>query len=69
VFLGSYTIKEKTRGSDTVLNLPGENGSREVIMTCRGFPVRRVAADATGYAALTEKFLVLGDMANAPDLP
>lgn len=69
VFLGSYTIKEKTRGSDTVLNLPGENGSREVIMTCRGFPVRRVAADATGYAALTEQFLVLGEMANAPDLP
>ncbi|HEY0556108.1 MAG TPA: hypothetical protein VGG20_17785 [Thermoanaerobaculia bacterium] len=69
VFLGSYTIKEKTRGSDTVLNLPGENGSREVIMTCRGFPVRRVATDATGYAALTGQFLVLGEMANAPDLP
>jgi hypothetical protein len=69
VFLGSFTIKEKSRGNDTVLNLPGENGSREVIMTCNGFPVRRVATDATGYAALTERFLVLGDMAGAPDLP
>jgi hypothetical protein len=31
--------------------------------------VRRVATDATGYAALTGQFLVLGEMANAPDLP
>jgi hypothetical protein len=69
VFLGNFTIKEKARGSDTVLNLPGENGSREVIMTCNGFPVRRVATDATGYAALTGQFLVLGEMAGAPDLP
>jgi hypothetical protein len=38
-------------------------------MTCNGFPVRRVATDATGYAALTERFLILGDLASAPDLP
>ena len=38
-------------------------------MTCNGFPVSRVATDATGYAALTGRFLVLGDMAGAPDLP
>jgi hypothetical protein len=69
VFLGNFTIKEKSRGNDTVLNLPGENGSREVIMTCNGFPVHRVATDATGYAALTGQFLVLGEMASAPDLP
>jgi hypothetical protein len=69
VFLGSYTIKEKSRGSDTVLYLPAKSGSREVIMPCNGFTVRSVATDAAGYAALTERFLVLGDPATAPNLP
>lgn len=69
VFVGNYTIKERARGNDTVLYLPGENAAREVLMTCNGFPVRRVATDATGYAALTERFLILGDLASAPDLP
>jgi hypothetical protein len=69
VFLGSYTIKEKSRGNDTVLYLPAESGSREVIMSCNGFPVRRVATDTAGYAALTERFLVVGDPASSPDLP
>jgi len=31
--------------------------------------VLRVATDAAGYAALTGRFLVLGDPATAPDLP
>jgi hypothetical protein len=69
VFLGSYTIKEKTRGNDTVLYLPAESGYREVIMPCNGFSVRRVVTDTAGYVALTERFLVLGDPATAPDLP
>jgi hypothetical protein len=69
VFLGSHTIKEKSLGNDTVLYLPSEGGSREVIMPCNGFPVLRVATDAVGYAALTGRFLVLGDPATAPDLP
>jgi hypothetical protein len=30
--------------------------------------VRRVAADGTGYAALTDRFLILGEIASAPDL-
>ncbi|HEY2292872.1 MAG TPA: hypothetical protein VGM86_19390 [Thermoanaerobaculia bacterium] len=38
-------------------------------MTCNGFAVRRVAADATGYAAVTFRFVILGDLASAPDLP
>jgi hypothetical protein len=67
VFVGNFTIKERSRGSDTVLYLPEEG--REVLMTCNGFPVRRVAADATGYTALTDRFLILGDTASAPDLP
>jgi hypothetical protein len=69
VFVGNFTAKEKTRGADTVLYLPGEDAAREVIMTCNGFAVRRVAADATGYAAVTYRFLILGDMASAPELP
>jgi hypothetical protein len=69
VFLGNNTIKERSRGQDTVLYLPEESGSREVIMPCNGFPVHRVATDAAGYAALTDQFLVLGDLAGAPDLP
>ncbi len=67
VFVGNFTIKERSRGNDTVLYLPGEG--REVLMTCNGFAVRRVAADATGYTALTDRFLILGDTASAPDLP
>lgn len=69
VFLGSYTSKEKSLGNDTVLYVPRENGPRELLMACNGFPVRDVATDATGYVALTEKFLILGEVAGAPDLP
>src|SRR4051794_2514003 len=69
VFVGSYTSKEKSRGNDTVLYLPGEDAAQEILMPCNGFAVRRVAADATGYAAVTYRFLILGDLASAPDLP
>jgi hypothetical protein len=69
VFVGNYTAKERARGNDTVLYLPGEDASREVLMPCNGFAVRRVAADATGYSAVTDRFLILGDLASAPDLP
>lgn len=63
----NFTIKERSRGNDTVLYFPGED--REILMTCNGFAVRRVAADATGYTALTGRFVILGDLASAPDLP
>lgn len=69
VFVGNFTAKERARGNDTVLYIPGAAAAREVIMTCNGFAVRRVAADSTGYVALTDRFLILGDLANAPDLP
>ncbi|MFL6234546.1 MAG: hypothetical protein ACJ76N_15550 [Thermoanaerobaculia bacterium] len=67
VFVGNFTMKERSRGNDTVLFLPGED--REVLMPCNGFVVRRIATDSTGYAAVTDRFLILGDLANAPDLP
>lgn len=69
VFLGSITAKERQLGNDTVLLLPGENGFREVLMACNGFPIRHAVTDATGYAAISEGFLILGEMAGAPDLP
>lgn len=69
VFLGSITTKEREIGNDTVLLLPGEDGFREVLMACNGFPIRHAVTDATGYAAISEGFLILGELAGAPDLP
>ena len=69
VFVGNYTAKERARGADTVLYLPGEDASREILMPCNGFAVRRIATDSTGYSAVTDRFLILGEMASAPDLP
>jgi hypothetical protein len=68
IFMGSYT-RETSLGTDTVINVPGENGSVEMLMPCNGFPVLDAASDAAGYAAITQSFLVLGDIASAPDLP
>jgi hypothetical protein len=61
--------RERSPSADTVLFLPGDAGTREIIMTCHKAYVREVATDATGYAAITDRFLVLGEMAGAPDLP
>ena len=69
VFLGTWAHREKSVGADTVLVLPDETGIREVLMTCHKTYVREVAIDATGYAAITDRFLVFGEMAGAPDLP
>ena len=66
VFLRSRTMKERAKGNDTVLYVPGDG---ELIMPCHGSTLWNVATDATGYAAITDRFLVLGDMASAPDLP
>jgi hypothetical protein len=65
VFLG----RERSPSADTVLFLPSDTSLREALMTCHKAYVREVAIDATGYAAITERFLVLGDLAGAPDLP
>jgi hypothetical protein len=65
VFLG----RERSPSDDTVLFLPSDTGLREALMTCHKAYVREVATDATGYAAITDRFLVFGEMAGAPDLP
>lgn len=69
VFLGTYANREKSPGTDTVLYLPSDAGLREVLMTCHKAFVLEAATDASGYAAITDRFLILGDMASAPDLP
>jgi hypothetical protein len=66
VFVRSRTMKERAKGNDTVLYVPG---GQELIMPCHGVSLWNVATDATGYAAITDRFLVLGEMASAPDLP
>jgi hypothetical protein len=69
VFLGAYAYRERAVGGDTVLFLPTDTGVREALMTCHKAFVSEVVTDATGYAAITARFLVLGDMAGAPDVP
>src|SRR4051812_2622306 len=59
VFLGTYANRERSVGVDTLLHLPSDTSDREVLMTCHKASVREVATDATGYAAITERFLVL----------
>jgi hypothetical protein len=61
--------RERSPSGDTVLFLPDDAGMREILMGCHKAYVREVATDATGYAAITNRFLVLGELAGAPDLP
>lgn len=70
VFLGTLTArKQQLRNDITILLLPEDDGFREVLMSCNGFPIRHAVADATGYAAISQGFLILGEMAGGPDLP
>lgn len=65
VFLGGWA--SGPRGSDTMLYLP--SAREPVIMPCQETGVLHVATDARGYAAITNRFVVFGDFAEAPDLP
>lgn len=65
VFLGSWTMR--ATGSDTLLYLP--NARDPAIMPCQDAAVHHVATDARGYAAISHRFVVFGDFAEAPDLP
>jgi hypothetical protein len=69
VFLGSPTIRSLRNGADTVLLVPEAGGTRELVETCHGAALLRVAATPSRYAALIGSGIVLGDMAMAPDLP
>lgn len=79
VFLGPIATSSETNlgmgsgpigiGVDTVLILPEAGGARDVIHGCAGAHIFDVATTPERYAAITEKALILGDLATAPDLP
>jgi hypothetical protein len=49
--------------------VPEADHARELIESCYGSSILRVASTTTRYAALTRAGIVLGDFATAPDLP
>jgi hypothetical protein len=69
VFLGSPTIRNLGKGSDTILLVPRAGQAHDLIETCFGASVLRVASTPSRYAALIRSGIVLGDFATAPDLP
>jgi hypothetical protein len=69
VFLGSPTIHNLGKGSDTILLVPRAGQAHELIESCFGASVLRVASTPSRYAALIRKGIILGDFATAPDLP
>ncbi len=63
VFLGSHSMLEKQGKTGTVFLFPG---GRELFETCNGWFIFDVATDESGYAALTNRGVVIGDFAGAP---
>lgn len=70
VFFGGLASRSKG-GHNTVLLLPreDESGFEELIESCYDLAIFDVATDGPRYAAITEKVVVFGDFATAPDLP
>ncbi|HXU29365.1 MAG TPA: hypothetical protein VN851_02210 [Thermoanaerobaculia bacterium] len=64
VFLGSHSMLERQGKTGTVFLFPG---GRELFEACNGWFIFDVAADASGYAALTDRGVVIGDFATAPE--
>ncbi len=52
-----------------VFFVPTAGGTRELVESCYGNLILDVATDGTRYAAITERTVVFGDIASAPDLP
>ena len=70
VFVGNIAMRSYgIRLHDTALYLPEGERVREITEDCHGAYLIDVAADATGYVALTDRGLIFGDFATAPDLP
>lgn len=72
VFVGNIVTKSVSKGlgieHDTTLYVPEGDRVREVVEDCHGAYLIDVAADETGYVALTDRGLIFGDFATAPDL-
>jgi hypothetical protein len=71
VFFGGFTSRSRGLGQNTVLLLPraDASGFDELIESCYGLGILDVATDGPRYAAVTDKVIVFGDFATAPDLP
>jgi hypothetical protein len=70
VFFGGLAARTKG-GHNTVLLLPREDvsGFEELIESCYDLAIFDVATDGPRYAAITDRVVVFGDFATAPDLP
>ncbi len=68
VFLGNFAGRP-SGGLDTVLVVPGPGSPRDALEVCGGDIIVSAATTAEHYAAVTDKALILGGMAGAPDLP
>ena len=71
VFFGGFTSQSRGMGQNTVLLLPraDASGFDELIESCFGLGILDVATDGSRYTAVTDKVVVFGDFASAPDLP
>ncbi|HKH49566.1 MAG TPA: hypothetical protein VKM72_33310 [Thermoanaerobaculia bacterium] len=71
VFFGGFTSQSRGLGQNTVLLRPraDASGFDELIESCFGLGILDVATDGPRYAAVTDKVVVFGDFATAPDLP
>lgn len=70
VFVVNPVMRNRGLGSDTVLLVPREGSvARSLVDDCHGARIIDAAGDATGYVALTDRGLIFGDFATAPDLP
>ncbi len=68
-FLGTYASGGGPTKTSTVVIVPEEGGTREVLDQCGGQFILGVATTSDRYAAITHKGLILGELATAPDLP
>jgi hypothetical protein len=76
-FLGSWTMSARAgKGgrplADTVVVVPGPGSAgdfRELMETCQGQHILKVATTADRYAAITGLRLIYGELGAAPDLP
>ncbi|HEV7668618.1 MAG TPA: hypothetical protein VGS22_08850 [Thermoanaerobaculia bacterium] len=63
VFLGSHSMLEQQGKMGTIFHFPG---GRELFEACNGWFIFDVAVDDSGYAALTDRGVVIGDFAGTP---
>lgn len=64
VFLGSHAMLERQGKVGTLYLFPE---GRDLFESCNGWFILDVATDESGYAALTDRGLVVGDFAAAPE--